>query len=104
VHAIRSDFDGAYDAHSPGAYLEHQVIKSVFELGYREYNAGPGLAPYKLRWTDQSRRNLALTVYNRTLKARALGGLETLIVPAARRVVDVTRSPWLRRRSPTVPS
>jgi CelD/BcsL family acetyltransferase involved in cellulose biosynthesis len=104
VYAIRSDFDAGYNAYSPGVYLEHQVIKAVFELGYREYNAGPGLAAYKLRWTDQARRNLAVTVYNRTLKGFALGGLEKMVVPAARRMAGITRSPWLRRRSPTVAS
>ena len=102
VYAVRSDFDGAYDAYSPGAYLEHQVIKAVFELGYREYNAGPGIAAYKLRWTDQTRRNVAFTIYNRTLKAKALGGLETMIVPAARRMAGLTKTSWLRRRSPVV--
>jgi CelD/BcsL family acetyltransferase involved in cellulose biosynthesis len=104
VYAIRSDFDGAYDAYSPGAYLEHQVIKAVFELGYREYNAGPGIAAYKLRWTDHTRRNVALTIYNRTLKAKALGALETIVAPAIKRMAGLTKSSWLRRRSPLVAS
>ena len=104
VYAIRSDFDAAYEAYSPGAYLEHQVIKAVFELGYREYNAGPGTAAYKLRWTDQTRRNVAVTIYNRTLKAMALRGLDTMILPAARRVAGMTKSSWIRPRSPVAAS
>lgn len=104
VYAIRSDFDAAYAAYSPGAYLEHEIIKAVFELGYREYNAGPGIDAYKLRWTDERRRNLTLTAYNRTVKGLTLGGVETIIVPAARRMADATRSPLLRRRPPTAAS
>lgn len=104
VYAIRSDFDAAYAAYSPGAYLEQQIIKAVFDLGYREYNAGPGVDGYKLRWTDETRRNLTVTAYNRTVRGRTLGGVETVIVPAARRMADATKSPLLRRRPPTVAS
>lgn len=104
VYAIRSDFDAAYSAYSPGAYLEQQIIQAAFELGYREYNAGPGVDGYKLRWTDETRRNLTLTAYNRTVRGRTLAGVDTVIVPAARRMADATKSPLLRRRPPTVTS
>jgi CelD/BcsL family acetyltransferase involved in cellulose biosynthesis len=104
VYALRSDFDEGYKDCSPGAYLEHQILKFVFDMGFREYNAGPGLNPYKLRWAEDAHRNIALTVYNRNLKARALGGLETMIVPAARKVVGLTSARWRSRASETISS
>ena len=76
VYALRADYDEAAKELSPGAYLEHQLLIRLFEGGYREYHAGPGLNPYKLRWADQLERNLMVTLCGRTMRGRLHGLVE----------------------------
>jgi CelD/BcsL family acetyltransferase involved in cellulose biosynthesis len=64
VYALRADFDQEYRAYSPGAYLEHHILQTLFAEGYRAYHAGPGFDAYKLRWTEEVRRNVSVTVYS----------------------------------------
>ena len=76
VYALRADYDESAKELSPGAYLEHQLLVRLFEGGYREYHAGPGLNPYKLRWADQLERNLTVTLCGRTVRGRLHALLE----------------------------
>ena len=86
VYALRADFDEAYKEYSPGAYLEYQIVKSLFEGGYQEYNIGPGLNAYKLQWTDQFRENKALHICNDNLKGWIIWGLQNKLIPFLRRI------------------
>lgn len=78
VYALRADFDQAYEDFSPGTYLEYQIVRSLFEGGFREYSTGPGLNAYKLHWTDHLRENAILRVYNGTVSGRLLRSWRTL--------------------------
>lgn len=94
VYALRADFDGEYKAYSPGAYLEYHIIKYLFENGYREYNMGPGMNSYKLHWTEQMKKNVALSLCNDTLKGWVVWTLERRLIPFLKGVVErVTRPP-----------
>ncbi|MGE5176189.1 MAG: GNAT family N-acetyltransferase [Hyphomicrobiales bacterium] len=88
VYALRADFDQEYRSYSPGAYLEHHILQTLFAEGYRAYHAGPGFDAYKLRWTEEVRRNVTLNVYS----AR---GPRNLL----RWVVEGRLAPRLRRES-----
>ncbi|HEY7728108.1 MAG TPA: GNAT family N-acetyltransferase [Candidatus Eisenbacteria bacterium] len=86
VYALRADIDEAYKERSPGAYLEYQLVKHLFEEGYSEYNTGPGLNPYKLRWTDQIAENLAVHACGGTWRGRVTCAVEGILAPAWRRL------------------
>jgi len=86
VYALRADYDETYKEYSPGAYLEYQIVKSLFKEGYEEYNTGPGLNTYKLHWTEQSRVNMTLYVCNDNLKGWTIWGLQEKLIPFLRRI------------------
>lgn len=86
VYALRADIDEACKEHSPGAYLEYQLVKHLFEEGYSEYNTGPGLNPYKLRWADRISENVTLHVCNGTWRGRWAHAVEGRLAPAWRRL------------------
>ena len=52
LHALRSDFDPAYEALSPGTYLNWKVLEASFACGQTQYFFGPGDNPYKRRWAQ----------------------------------------------------
>jgi len=79
VYALRADFDEAYNEYSPGTYLEYQIVKALFEEGYLEYNTGPGLNAYKLRWTKHVRENITLYACNDNLKGRIIWSQEKVL-------------------------
>ncbi len=87
VHALRADYDLAYGAASPGSVLNFAIAKSLFEHGgVHEYDMGPGLNEYKLRWATSCHDATDVEVYAPRLYPRLLHALETLVVPAARRM------------------
>lgn len=95
VYALRADFDEAYKEYSPGGYLEYQIIKYLFEHGYCEYNTGPGLKTYKLRWTGQLKENVAVQVCNNNFKGRVVWGLEKGVIPLLRPVKEWWKRKWI---------
>lgn len=86
VYALRADIDEAYKVHSPGAYLEYHLVKHIFEEGYSEYNTGPGVNPYKLRWADDVSENLTIHVCNGSWRGRLTHAVEGTLAPAWRRL------------------
>ena len=85
VYALRADYAESAKELSPGAYLEHELLKRLFDEGYREYHAGPGLNPYKLRWADLLERNLTVTLCGDTLRGRLFALVEGPIARTWRR-------------------
>jgi len=86
VHALRADYDMAYRELSPGSALNFAIVRALFEGGgVHEYDMGPGLNEYKLRWASETHETTTLQIYRASLYGRLLHLLETAIVPAARR-------------------
>jgi len=86
VHALRADYDAAVGDLSPGAYLNAAIVRTLFERrDIREYDMGPGMNEYKLRWASGTHESVALDVYGRTALGRALYAVETRLIPIARR-------------------
>ncbi len=87
VHALRGDFDPAYDTLSPGAYLHHQQLQALFkEDELKAYLMGPGPNPYKLRWSREGENLRALRAWSPTWRG-ALARLYTRRVrPAGHRL------------------
>ncbi len=87
LHALRADFESALPDLSPGACLNLEIVRSLFERGgVHEYNMGPGLNDDKLRWATGTHELRDLQIYAPTLCGRLLYGIETRLVPLARQV------------------
>lgn len=70
VHALRSDFDPAYEALSPGTYLNWKVLEASFACGQRQYFFGPGDNPYKQRWSQDGLALCTLRAWSRSGRGR----------------------------------
>lgn len=86
VYALRADFDSAFRDSSPGAYLECEIIKHAFGVGYSMYGFGPGVREYKSHWTEDHKRNLVLTVCNKSFRGKMVSAMEVWIAPLIRRM------------------
>lgn len=96
VHALRADFDADYAHLSPGTALAFAIVRALFERGdVHEYDMGPGLNDYKLRWATGTHETVSLQLYRDRGYGRALHLLETVLVPAARAV----RERWPARET-----
>jgi CelD/BcsL family acetyltransferase involved in cellulose biosynthesis len=52
IYGLRAQYDQAYEAYSPGRYLDYEIVEQLFRDGFKCYDMGPGAAEYKLSWTD----------------------------------------------------
>jgi CelD/BcsL family acetyltransferase involved in cellulose biosynthesis len=87
VNALRADFDPALREVSPGSALSFSIARALFERGgVHEYDMGPGLNEYKLRWATGTHEGTHLVVYRPTAYGRLLHLLDTRLRPAVRRV------------------
>jgi CelD/BcsL family acetyltransferase involved in cellulose biosynthesis len=84
VYALRSDFDDRYRDASPGAYLNHHIIREYFARGIRRYDMGPGESTYKQRWANGTVELDNLWIFNRTPYGMALHSVERWVVPRSR--------------------
>ena len=81
---IRADFDEAYRALSPGAYLESEIIRALFEdpdRAIREYNSCADSYPYVLKWTKKAHLHADLFATRRNAYGRLLHRLSGLRRP-----------------------
>jgi len=81
VSALRADYDEAYEASSPGTYMNWKLLERLFERGRGHYNMGPGRNAYKLRWAEVTLPLSTLSVYNRTLRGRWLHLIDLWLKP-----------------------
>lgn len=70
VAALRSDFDRALEAHSPGTYLNWKLLEQSFGGEDAEYCMGPGRNAYKLRWSEREAVLHEWRAYSPTLRGR----------------------------------
>jgi CelD/BcsL family acetyltransferase involved in cellulose biosynthesis len=81
ANPLRADFDEALSDLSPGAYLECELIRGLFEdpaREVREYNScGDGYA-YEMRWTDDVREHGRAWLFRRGAYGRLLSVLARL--------------------------
>src|SRR5438874_1833257 len=96
VHALRADYDLEYRALSPGSALNAAIVRALFEHGdVTEYDMGPGLNEYKVRWATGNHETVQFDVYAPHVRGRLLALLEGVVVPAASRL----RARWSRPSS-----
>ena len=87
VNALRADFDLAYREVSPGSALNFAIAHALFQRGgVREYDMGPGLNDYKLRWATGNHEAVHLMIYRAGAYGRLLHSLDTGLFPFLRRL------------------
>jgi CelD/BcsL family acetyltransferase involved in cellulose biosynthesis len=87
VNALRADYDAAHRDLSPGSALNLAIVRALFNRGsIHEYDMGPGLNEYKLRWASGSHETVDLRIYRPGLYPRALHAMEAVVLPAVRAV------------------
>ncbi len=87
VNALRADFDPALRDVSPGSALNFAIARGLFgRPGVYEYDMGPGLNEYKLRWASGQHEAAHLMIYRPTAYGRLLHLLDTKVRPVVRRV------------------
>jgi hypothetical protein len=92
VHALRADFDPAYQDLSPGSYLHHHQLKTLFEEPAMDtYLMGQGANPYKLRWSTEGSTLQGLQAWSPSLAGQLLEIWGRHIRPLASRVVGRIR-------------
>jgi CelD/BcsL family acetyltransferase involved in cellulose biosynthesis len=97
VHALRSDFDPAYDTLSPGTYLNWKLLEASFGGDYALYLFGPGDNPYKQRWAQDALPLDTLTAWSPSWRGRLrqlwLGRLRPLAKRLLRRAAPPASPP-----------
>ena len=81
-YALRAAYDEACASCSPGTYLDFEIVRHLFQNGCSCYDMGPGMAEYKLAWTDSSYACHTFEIYNRKFYPRILGQLQTRWIPS----------------------
>lgn len=85
VHALRSEFDQRFAEYSPGAVLDVQAVKSIFDDGMSLYDLGGSADEYKKHWTSEVCEHEDLVVFNRKLYPGLLSFVEGAVVPCLKK-------------------
>ncbi len=93
VHALRADFDPAYNSVSPGTYLNWKLLEALFESGQTQYFFGPGDNPYKQRWAQDASPLLTLSAWSPSLRGRLGYFWQQRLRPWAKRLLRRTPAP-----------
>jgi CelD/BcsL family acetyltransferase involved in cellulose biosynthesis len=76
---VQGGWDPEYRSIRPGTLMTGETIRWAIEHGLTEYDFLAGMHDYKLRWANDQRELVALTVANpRTIRGRAYGRLRKL--------------------------
>jgi len=86
IHALRADFDSSLADLSPGACLNLSIVRTLFHHGtVGEYDMGPGINEYKLRWATGAHETTGVDVYAPTIYGHLLWTIEAHLLPLVRR-------------------
>jgi len=89
VYALRADFDQTLENISPGTYLSWQLLRQLFDSGFRRYWMGPGANAYKTRWTDRGETLSRVVAFSPTVKGYIHQFNERTLRPAVRKAFSV---------------
>jgi CelD/BcsL family acetyltransferase involved in cellulose biosynthesis len=98
VHALRADFDPAFESASPGANLNVAILKALFSSDARRYLMGPGPNPYKQRWGDSEIPLYRILAFSPAVRGRVIGWIDSRLRPRLRRL---RRPTWNATTSPS---
>ena len=91
VYALRGAYDKEYQDVGPGAVLDYEVVRGLFENDVHCYNMCGDPYQYKLRWTPTSQLHKDVIIFRSGLYGKILAFLETDIRPIAESLLNLTR-------------
>jgi CelD/BcsL family acetyltransferase involved in cellulose biosynthesis len=86
--ALLSEYNSDYRNFSPGTFLDHEIIKSLYVNGIREYDMCGIHDEYKKKWTNDLRAYKNLTVFNDSLYSGLLYFIEEKPVRLIKKIRD----------------
>ena len=78
--ALLAEFDQDYSACSPGAFLDHNILKRLFEIDIKEYDLGGSLDQYKRKWKPNIRYTDDYYIYYSSLSGLLLYFIEGQVI------------------------
>lgn len=92
-HALRASFDEELAHLSPGAFLETELLKELFDEpgGVARFDFGGSCNPYKKRWSDRARELVLLQAFNRRSYSRLCSFHAATLIPFLRAARDRLR-------------
>ena len=91
VYALRGAYDKEYQDVGPGAVLDYEVVRGLFENDVHFYNMCGDPYQYKLRWTPTSQLHKDVIIFRSGLYGKILAFLEKDIRPIAESLLNLTR-------------
>ena len=87
-HALRASFDEEFRQLSPGAFLEAEILKRLFEYpaDMHRFDFGGSFDDYKKRWSDRSLDHVTLCAFNGGFYSRIAAFHELFVVSTARKL------------------
>jgi len=81
VYALRAAYIVEYQEVSPGSVLDKYIIEHLFRGDFAEYDLGPGVVFYKMRWTSQVRDCMQFMIFKENIYSFVLYQFEFKIIP-----------------------
>lgn len=78
--ALLAEFDLDYYKCSPGAFLDYNIVKQLFESDIREYDLGGSLDQYKKKWKPELRYTDDYYIYTSSFLSLLLYFIESQVV------------------------
>jgi CelD/BcsL family acetyltransferase involved in cellulose biosynthesis len=88
VQALRAEFDEKYRDLGVGSVLDKEIVKTLFETGFKEYDMGGEADFYKLRWTENVRNHSELLIFSKSALGRLLCTVEKGVVEPIKKLVN----------------
>jgi len=92
VQALRAEFDEKYRNLGVGSILDKEIVKRLFESGFKEYDMGGESDFYKLRWTDDVSEHSELLVFGDSALGKLLYTVEKGVVGPIKRVASLRKA------------
>lgn len=92
-HALRASFDEDFAGLSPGAFLEMELLREIYDepQGVARFDFGGSVDPYKKRWSDQARELVQLQLFNAEPYSRLCSFYAMSLIPLLRQGRDLLR-------------
>jgi hypothetical protein len=84
IYMLKSGYDPAYAAYSPGHLLCHKILEEAWSLKFDEIDFLGNTERWKLNWARDLRRHFWLFVFPKRPKSRLLHYLKVSLIPRIR--------------------
>lgn len=91
VYALRGDFDEEYRYFCPGAILDYNIVRNMFQNGVVEYDMCGGASEYKMKWTTTTKEHSVFNIFHDNFYSYNLYTFENRIITFLKRYKYIRR-------------